>query len=135
MTSRKPRIVRAPRGTRRECKGWTQEAALRMLMNNLDPDVAEKPDYLGVYGGRGKAARSWEAFDAIVKTLKEMEDDETLLVQSGKPVGVFKTFRHAPRVLIANAKLVGKWATWDHFHELERRGLMMFGQMTAGSWI
>jgi len=117
------------------CKGWTQEAALRMLMNNLDPDVAEKPDELVVYGGRGKAARSWEAFDAIVESLRDLEDDETLLVQSGKPVGVFRTFPHAPRVLIANSNLVGRWATWDHFHELERRGLMMFGQMTAGSWI
>ncbi len=117
------------------CKGWTQEAALRMLMNNLDPDVAEKPDELVVYGGRGKAARSWEAFDAIVERLRDLEDDETLLVQSGKPVGVFRTFPHAPRVLIANSNLVGRWATWDHFHELERRGLMMFGQMTAGSWI
>jgi urocanate hydratase len=106
-----------------------------MLMNNLDPEVAEKPQDLVVYGGRGKAARSWEAFDAIVETLRSLEDDETLLVQSGKPVGVFRTFPHAPRVLIANANLVGRWATWEHFHELERRGLMMFGQMTAGSWI
>jgi urocanate hydratase len=106
-----------------------------MIMNNLDPDVAEKPDELVVYGGRGKAARSWEAFDAIVKTLENLEGDETLLVQSGKPVGVFRTFPHAPRVLIANSNLVGRWATWEHFHELERRGLMMFGQMTAGSWI
>jgi urocanate hydratase len=106
-----------------------------MLMNNLDPEVAEKPDELVVYGGRGKAARSWEAFDAIVASLRELEDDETLLIQSGKPVGVFRTFRHAPRVLIANANLVGRWATWDHFHELEKKGLMMFGQMTAGSWI
>ncbi len=129
------RTVRAPRGTEKSCRGWTQEAALRMLMNNLDPDVAEKPDELVVYGGRGKAARTWEAFDAIVDTLKTLEDDETLLVQSGKPVGVFRTFSHAPRVLIANANLVGKWATWEHFHELERQGLMMFGQMTAGSWI
>ncbi|MGW8266722.1 MAG: urocanate hydratase, partial [Longimicrobiales bacterium] len=129
------RVVRAPRGTQRSCRGWTQEAALRMLMNNLDPEVAEKPDELVVYGGRGKAARNWEAFDAIVATLKELGDDETLLVQSGKPVGVFRTFPHAPRVLIANANLVGRWATWDHFHELERKGLMMFGQMTAGSWI
>jgi urocanate hydratase len=106
-----------------------------MLMNNLDPEVAEQPDDLIVYGGTGKAARSWEAFDAITRALKELEDDETLLVQSGKPVGVFRTHRHAPRVLIANANLVGKWATWEHFHELERRGLMMYGQMTAGSWI
>jgi urocanate hydratase len=129
------RTVTAPRGTERSCKGWTQEAALRMLMNNLDPEVAEQPDDLIVYGGTGKAARSWEAYDAIVGTLRQLEDDETLLVQSGKPVGVFQTHRHAPRVLIANANLVGKWATWEHFHELERRGLMMYGQMTAGSWI
>jgi urocanate hydratase len=127
--------VRAPRGTERSCKGWTQEAALRMLMNNLDPDVAERPDDLIVYGGTGKAARSWEAFEAIVRTLRDLGDDETLLVQSGKPVGVFRTHTHAPRVLIANSNLVGRWATWDHFHELERRGLMMYGQMTAGSWI
>jgi len=127
--------VRAPRGTERTCKGWTQEAAMRMLMNNLDPEVAERPDELIVYGGTGKAARSWEAFEGIVRTLRTLEDDETLLVQSGKPVGVFRTHRHAPRVLIANANLVGKWATWEHFHELERRGLMMYGQMTAGSWI
>jgi urocanate hydratase len=129
------RIVRAPRGTEISCKGWAQEAALRMLMNNLDPDVAEHPDRLVVYGGTGKAARSWEAFDAIVRTLRELENDETLLVQSGKPVGVFRTHEHAPRVLIANSNLVGRWATWEHFHELERRGLMMYGQMTAGSWI
>ncbi len=129
------RIVRAPRGTEISCKGWAQEAALRMLMNNLDPEVAEHPDRLVVYGGTGKAARSWEAFDAIVRTLRELENDETLLVQSGKPVGVFRTHEHAPRVLIANSNLVGRWATWEHFHELERRGLMMYGQMTAGSWI
>ena len=129
------RTVRAPRGTERSCKGWTQEAALRMLMNNLDPDVAEEPDKLIVYGGTGKAARNWDAFEAIVATLKGLEDDETLLVQSGKPVGVFRTHPHAPRVLIANANLVGKWATWEHFNELERQGLMMYGQMTAGSWI
>ena len=127
--------VRAPRGTERTCRGWTQEAAMRMLMNNLDPEVAERPDDLIVYGGTGKAARNWDAFDAIVRTLRTLADDETLLVQSGKPVGVFRTHRHAPRVLIANANLVGKWATWEHFHELERRGLMMYGQMTAGSWI
>ncbi len=127
--------VRAPRGTERSCKGWTQEAALRMLMNNLDPEVAEDPERLIVYGGTGKAARSWEAFDAIVRTLRELGDDETLVVQSGKPAGVFRTHRHAPRVLIANANLVGKWATWEHFNELERRGLIMYGQMTAGSWI
>ena len=129
------RTVHAPRGSERTCKGWTQEAALRMLMNNLDPDVAERPDDLVVYGGTGRAARSWEAFDAIVRTLRTLENDETLLVQSGKPVGVFRTHAHAPRVLIANSNLVGRWATWEHFRELERRGLMMFGQMTAGSWI
>ena len=131
----KAHTVRAPRGSERTCKGWTQEAALRMLMNNLDPEVAERPEDLIVYGGTGKAARSWEAFEAIVRTLRELDDDETLLVQSGKPVAVFRTHRHAPRVLIANANLVGKWATWEHFHELERQGLIMYGQMTAGSWI
>ena len=130
-----PRVVRAPRGPELSCKGWTQEAAMRMLMNNLDPDVAERPEDLVIYGGRGKAARSWEAYDRIVATLKGLEADETLLIQSGKPVGVFKTHLHAPRVLIANANLVGRWATWEHFHELEKKGLMMFGQMTAGSWI
>jgi len=135
MKSKGARTVRAPRGKELSCRGWTQEAALRMLMNNLDPEVAEKPEELIVYGGKGKAARNWEAFDSIVSSLKKLEDDETLLVQSGKPVGVFKTFSHAPRVLIANSNLVGRWATWEHFHELERRGLMMFGQMTAGSWI
>jgi urocanate hydratase len=130
-----PRLVRAPRGSTLSCKGWQQEAALRMLMNNLDPDVAERPDDLVVYGGTGKAARSWEAFDAIVASLRGLEQDETLLVQSGKPVAVFRTHTSAPRVLIANSNLVGRWATWDHFRELERRGLMMYGQMTAGSWI
>ena len=129
------RTVRAPRGERISCRGWTQEAALRMLMNNLDPEVAEAPDALVVYGGTGRAARSWDAFDAIVRTRRELADDETLLVQSGKPVGVFRTHAEAPRVLIANANLVGNWATWEHFRELERRGLIMFGQMTAGSWI
>ena len=129
------RTVRAPRGERISCRGWTQEAALRMLMNNLDPEVAEAPDALVVYGGTGRAARSWDAFDAIVRTLRGLADDETLLVQSGKPVGVFRTHLEAPRVLIANANLVGNWATWEHFRELERRGLIMFGQMTAGSWI
>lgn len=129
------RVVRAPRGARLRCKGWTQEAALRMLMNNLDPDVAEDPGRLIVYGGTGKAARSWEAFDAIVRALEKLEDDETLIVQSGKPVGVFRTHPGAPRVLIANANLVGRWADWEHFHELERAGLTMYGQMTAGSWI
>jgi urocanate hydratase len=130
-----PHPVRAPRGSEISCKGWQQEAALRMLMNNLDPEVAERPDDLVVYGGTGRAARSWEAFDAIVHTLRELEHDETLLVQSGKPVAVFRTHRSAPRVLIANSNLVGRWATWEHFRELERRGLMMYGQMTAGSWI
>ncbi len=129
------RTVRAPRGTQISCKGWQQEAALRMLMNNLDPDVAEKPDELIIYGGSGRAARSWEAFDAIVASLRELGDDETLLVQSGKPVGVFTTHTDAPRVLIANANLVGRWANWDYFRDLERKGLIMYGQMTAGSWI
>src|SRR5213593_4744932 len=129
------RTIRAPRGTARTCKGWPQEAALRMLMNNLDPDVAERPDDLVVYGGSGKAARNWPAFDAIVHALTRLEHDETLLVQSGKPVGVFQTHPGAPRVLIANALLVPAWATWDNFRELEHRGLTMYGQMTAGSWI
>ena len=129
------RIVRAPRGTTLSCRGWQQEAALRMLMNNLDPEVAERPDDLVVYGGTGRAARSWEAFDAIVRTLRTLADDETLLVQSGKPVGVFRTHTWAPRVLIANSNLVGRWANWDYFRELERAGLIMYGQMTAGSWI
>ena len=129
------RPVRAPRGTEISCRGWQQEAVLRMLMNNLDPEVAENPDALVVYGGTGRAARSWEAFDAIVRELRALADDETLLVQSGKPVGVFRTHSWAPRVLIANSNLVGRWATWEHFRELERKGLMMYGQMTAGSWI
>ncbi len=129
------RVIRAPRGTRISCKGWQQEAALRMLMNNLDPDVAERPDDLVVYGGTGKAARSWDAFDAIVAALRALENDETLLVQSGKPVAVFRTHAGAPRVLIANSNLVGRFATWDYFRELERKGLIMYGQMTAGSWI
>jgi len=129
------RVVHAPRGTKLRCKGWQQEAALRMLMNNLDPAVAEKPQELIVYGGRGKAARSWECFDAIVETLQRLENDETLLVQSGKPVGVFKTHADAPRVLIANANLVPHWATGDEFRRLEGLGLTMYGQMTAGSWI
>src|SRR5438876_3669892 len=127
------RTIRAPRGTSLTCKGWQQEAALRMLMNNLDPEVAERPDDLVVYGGSGRAARSWEAFDAIVRELRRLGDDETLLVQSGKPVGVLRTHEWAPRVLIANSNLVGRWATWEHFRELERAGLMMYGQMTAGS--
>ena len=127
--------IRAPRGTKISCKGWLQEAALRMLMNNLDPDVAERPEDLIIYGGRGKAARNEECYHAIVKSLKALENDETLLIQSGKPVGVFKTHSNAPRVLLANSNLVGNWATWKHFDELEKKGLMMFGQMTAGSWI
>src|SRR5689334_9505958 len=130
-----PRPVRAPRGPTRTCKGWIQEAALRMLMNNLDPEVAEDPDRLVVYGGSGMAARSWEAFDRIVATLRKLENDETLLVQSGKPVGVLRTHERAPRVLIANSLLVPKWATWEEFRRLEAMGLTMFGQMTAGSWI
>ena len=129
------RVIRAPRGTQISCKGWQQEAALRMLMNNLDPDVAERPDDLVVYGGTGKAARNWDAFDAIVAALRALENDETLLVQSGKPVAVFRTHAGAPRVLIANSNLVGRFATWDYFRELERKGLIMYGQMTAGSWI
>src|SRR6188474_3510529 len=129
------RTIRAPRGTALTCKGWQQEAPLRMLMNNLDPDVAERPDDLVVYGGTGRAARSWPAFDAIVAELRRLADDETLLVQSGKPVGVFRTHVHAPRVLIANANLVPKWATWEIFRDLEDRGLTMYGQMTAGSWV
>jgi urocanate hydratase len=135
MSTMEPRVVRAPRGRTRSCLGWTQEAALRMLMNNLDPEVAERPEDLVVYGGTGKAARNWACFDAIVRTLQRLENDETLLIQSGKPVGVFRTHEWAPRVLIANANLVGDWATWEKFRELERLGLTMFGQMTAGSWI
>ena len=134
-TSTERRRVTAPRGSTLSCKGWTQEAALRMLMNNLDPDVAERPDELVVYGGTGRAARDWACFEAIVDTLRDLEDDETLLVQSGKPVAVFRTHPRAPRVLIANSNLVGRWATWEHFRELEAKGLMMYGQMTAGSWI
>ena len=129
------RVVRAPRGKELSARGWPQEAALRMLMNNLDPEVAERPEDLVVYGGTGRAARSWAAFDAIVRELRRLQDDETLLVQSGKPVGVFRTHEWAPRVLIANSNLVGKWANWDTFRELERKGLTMYGQMTAGSWI
>jgi urocanate hydratase len=129
------RAVRAPRGTQLTCKGWGQEAAMRMLMNNLDPQVAEKPDELIVYGGAGKAARNWECFEAIVACLKGLENDETLLVQSGKPVGIFRTYPDAPRVLIANSNLVGKWATQEYFNELDAKGLIMYGQMTAGSWI
>ncbi|MBI3448568.1 MAG: urocanate hydratase [Acidobacteria bacterium] len=129
------KIVKSPRGTLRSCKGWPQEAALRMLMNNLDHEVAEKPDELIVYGGQGKAARNWAAYDAIVRSLRQLENDETLLVQSGKPVAVFRTHADAPRVLIVNSMLVPAWATWDHFRALDARGLTMYGQMTAGSWI
>lgn len=129
------KIIRATRGSARQCKGWTQEAALRMLMNNLDPEVAERPEDLIVYGGLGKAARNWEAYDKIVACLKNLETDETLLIQSGKPVGILRSHPEAPRVLIANSNLVGRWATWEHFRELEKKGLMMYGQMTAGSWI
>jgi urocanate hydratase len=128
-------VIRAPRGSQLSAKGWPQEAALRMLMNNLDPEVAERPEDLVVYGGTGKAARNWQSFDAIVRELRQLKDDETLLIQSGKPVGVFRTHEWAPRVLIANSNLVGKWANWDTFRELERAGLTMYGQMTAGSWI
>jgi urocanate hydratase len=130
-----PRIVRAPRGTNLTCKNWLSEAAYRMIQNNLDPEVAEKPEDLVVYGGRGKAARSWEAFDAILESLKNLEEDETLLVQSGKPVVIFKSHKDAPKVLIANSNLVPHWATWEHFDELAKKGLIMYGQMTAGSWI
>ena len=130
-----PRTVRAPRGTELTCKNWLSEAAYRMIQNNLDPEVAEKPEDLVVYGGRGKAARSWEAFDAILESLKNLEEDETLLVQSGKPVVVFKSHKDAPKVLIANSNLVPHWATWEHFDELAKKGLIMYGQMTAGSWI
>ncbi|MGZ5039617.1 MAG: hypothetical protein ACXWBQ_02640, partial [Usitatibacter sp.] len=128
-------VIRAPRGTALSCRSWLTEAAFRMIQNNLDPEVAENPAELVVYGGIGKAARNWECFDAILETLKRLGDDESLLVQSGKPVAVFKTHADAPRVLIANSNLVPRWATWDHFNELDRKGLMMFGQMTAGSWI
>src|SRR5512145_3296117 len=130
-----PRTVRAPRGTQLTCKSWLTEAAYRMIQNNLDPEVAERPLDLVVYGGRGRAARNWEAFDAIVASLRELENDETLLVQSGKPVAVFKSHPDAPRVLIANSNLVPHWATQENFDELERQGLIMYGQMTAGSWI
>ena len=128
-------IPKTPTGSTLSCKGWVQEAALRMLLNNLDADVAERPEDLIVYGGRGKAARNWESFELIIKALKDLEDDETLIVQSGKPVGILRSHKDAPRVLIANSNLVGKWANWDHFTELEKKGLMMYGQMTAGSWI
>lgn len=135
IMSNQVKEIRAPRGTKLNTKGWVQEAALRMIMNNLDPEVAEKPEELVVYGGIGKAARNWESYEAIIRTLKTLEDDETLLVQSGKPVAVFKSHQDAPRVLLANSNLVPAWANWDHFRELEKRGLMMYGQMTAGSWI
>src|SRR5579872_1801712 len=134
-TASAPRTIRAPRGPQRSCLGWGQEAALRMLMNNLNPEVAERPQDLVVYGGTGKAVRNWECFHAIVKTLRQLEDDETLLVQSGKPVGIFRTHEYAPRVLIANSNLVGHWSNWQQFNALERAGLIMYGQMTAGSWI
>ena len=130
-----PRPVKAPRGATLHCKGWHQEAALRMLCNNLDPECGEKPSELIVYGGIGKAARNWACFDALVRSLTDLENDETLLVQSGKPAGVLRTHLHAPRVLIANSNIVPRWATWDYFNELDRKGLMMYGQMTAGSWI
>ncbi len=133
--SGKARPVRAPRGGDLACRGWHQEAALRMLCNNLDPENAEDPDHLVVYGGTGRAARSWECFDALVRSLIDLENDQTLLVQSGKPVGILRTHPWSPRVLIANSNLVPRWATWDHFHDLEAKGLMMYGQMTAGSWI
>src|SRR5881398_1805216 len=129
------RIIHAPRGSERVCKGWHQEAAMRMLMNNLDPEVAENPDKLIVYGGTGRAARSWEAFEAITRSLQNLANDETLLVQSGKPVGVFRTHDEAPRVLIANSNLVGQWSNYPEFNRLEKLGLTMYGQMTAGSWI
>src|SRR3954468_6148321 len=129
------RIIRAPRGTELSCKSWLTEAAYRMIQNNLDAEVAENPQHLVVYGGIGRAARNWECYDQILATLKELNDDETLLIQSGKPVGVFKTHPDAPRVLLANSNLVPKWANWEHFNELDRKGLFMYGQMTAGSWI
>lgn len=135
MTATGQRVIQAPTGTKLHCKGWLQEAAYRMIQNNLDPMVAENPMELVVYGGIGKAARNWESFDKILAALRELENDETLLVQSGKPVGILKTHEDAPRVLIANSNLVPKWATWEHFHELDKKGLMMYGQMTAGSWI
>ena len=136
MTRTDPtRKIRAPRGSCLTCKNWLSEAAYRMIQNNLDPEVAERPENLVVYGGIGRAARNWECFDEILARLKALEADETLLVQSGKPVGVFKTHPDAPRVLIANSNLVPAWANWEHFHELDRKGLMMYGQMTAGSWI
>jgi len=127
--------IQAPKGTDLTCKGWIQEAAMRMLMNNLNPDVAEDPDNLIVYGGSGKAARNWESYEAIIETLKNLENDETMLVQSGKPVAVFRTHENAPRVIISNSMLVPDWANWEEFRKLEAKGLTMYGQMTAGSWI
>jgi urocanate hydratase len=132
---RKARPVRAPRGPEISCANWEIEAAYRMIQNNLDPEVAENPDELVVYGGIGKAARNWDCFEAILESLRALKPDETLLIQSGKPVGIFRTHTGAPRVLLANSNLVPKWATWEHFNELDRAGLMMYGQMTAGSWI
>src|SRR5215207_3177054 len=129
------RVIRAPRGSQLSCKSWLTEAPFRMLQNNLDPEVAERPEDLVVYGGIGKAARNWQSFDKILNCLKELEEDQTLMVQSGKPVGILRSHKDAPRVLIANSNLVGRWATWEHFRELEAKGLMMYGQMTAGSWI
>ena len=129
------RVIRAPRGSQLNCRSWLTDAPYRMLQNNLDPDVAERPQDLVVYGGIGRAARDWASYDAILATLQTLGDDQTLLVQSGKPVGVFPTHADAPRVLIANSNLVPHWATWEHFNELDRKGLMMYGQMTAGSWI
>ncbi|MEX0719325.1 MAG: urocanate hydratase, partial [Balneolaceae bacterium] len=130
-----PKTIKAPTGINLNCKSWLTEAPFRMIQNNLDPDVAEDPDELVVYGGIGKAARNWKSFEHILSSLKTMSDEETLLVQSGKPVGIFKTHKDAPRVLIANSNLVPKWANWDHFNKLDKKGLMMYGQMTAGSWI
>src|SRR5690625_1884913 len=135
MSDLKVTNIRAPRGKELTCKGWIQEAAFRMLMNNLDPEVAENPDDLVVYGGIGKAARNWESYHAIINELKELENDETLLIQSGKPVGKFRTHENSPRVLIANSNLVPAYANWEHFNQLDKEGLMMYGQMTAGSWI
>ncbi len=134
-TTQAPKVIKAPVGNQLSCRSWLTEAPLRMLMNNLDPEVAERPEDLVVYGGIGKAARNWECYQKIVETLQRLESDQTLLVQSGKPVGVFRTHADAPRVLIANSNLVPHWATWEQFHELDRAGLMMYGQMTAGSWI
>jgi len=129
------KIIKSPIGNKLNCKGWHQEAAYRMLQNNLDPDVAENPDDLIVYGGLGKAARDWESFNKIISSLKKLEEDETLLIQSGKPIAIFKTHKYSPRVLISNSMLVPNWANWEHFRELDKKGLMMYGQMTAGSWI